>query len=223
MPEDSFFNLQLEVHMSRKAVAEKFLDEVYDITVSGRHVQVTEGMEKYAIDKISKIEKHFTRVINVVVEMDIQKLLHRVDIVMRVDSIVIRSSATTDNMYASIDKAVDKLKAQLRRYKQRIQDHQVKKNNSVDIKVQVVAPEIELDIVNDEILSENAAQLIENYTPHEIVSEESRPLKTLNRKEALMKIELSGDPFLVFRSEEDRKLKVIYRRKDRNFGIIEPE
>ncbi|MBA3603246.1 MAG: ribosome-associated translation inhibitor RaiA [Parachlamydiaceae bacterium] len=209
--------------MSRKAVAEKFLDEVYDITVCGRHVQVTEGMEKYAIDKISKIEKHFTRVIDVVVEMDIQKLLHRVDISMKVDSIVIRSSATTDNMYASIDRAVDKLKAQLRRYKQRIQDHQVKGNNSVDIKVQVVAPEIELDIVNDEILSENASQLIEKYAPHEIVSEESRPLKTLNRKEALMKIELSGDPFLVFRSEEDQKLKVIYRRKDRNFGIIEPE
>jgi putative sigma-54 modulation protein len=222
MPEGSFFNLQLEVHMSRKAVAEKFSDDVYDITVSGRHIQVTEGMEKYAIEKISKIEKHFNRVIDVAVEMDIQKLLHRVDIVMKVDSIVIRSSATTDNMYASIDKAVDKLKAQLRRYKQRIQDHQVKRNNSVDIKVQVIAPE-ELDIVNDEILSENAAQLIENYAPHEIVSEESRPLKTLNRKEAIMKIELSGDPFLVFRSEEDRKLKVIYRRKDRNFGIIEPE
>ncbi len=208
--------------MSRKAVAEKFSDDVYDITVQGRHVQVTEGMEKYAIEKISKIEKHFNRVIDVVIEMDIQKLQHMVDIVMRVDSIVIRSAASTDNMYASIDKAVDKLKAQLRRYKQRIQDHQVKRNNSIDIKVQVIAPE-ELDIVNDEILSENAAQLIENYAPHEIVSEESRPLKTLNRKEATMKMELSGDPFLVFRSEEDRKLKVIYRRNDRNFGIIEPE
>ncbi len=209
--------------MSRKAVAEKFSDEVYDITVSGRHVQVTEGMEKYAIDKISKIERHFNRVIDVVVEMDIQKLVHKVDIVMKVDSIVIRSSASTDNMYASIDKAVDKLKAQLRRYKQRIQDHHSKKNNSVDVKVQIVAPELEIDVVNDEILSENAAQLIENYTPHQIVSEESRPLKTLNRKDAIMKIELSGDPFLVFRSEEDRKLKVIYRRKDNNFGIIEPE
>lgn len=215
--------MQLEVPMSRKAVAEKFSDDVYDITVSGRHVQVTEGMEKYAIEKISKIEKHFNRVIDVEVEMDIQKLVHRVDIVMKVDSIVIRSSASTDNMYASIDKAVDKLKAQLRRYKQRIQDHQVKRNNSVDIRVQIVAPEIDLAVVNDEIISENAAQLIENYRPHEIVSEETRPLKTLNRKEAIMKIELSGDPFLVFRSEEDQKLKVIYRRKDSNFGIIEPE
>ncbi len=209
--------------MSRKAVAEKFIDDTYDITVTGRNVQITDGMEKYAIEKISKIERHFDRVLDVFVEMDIQKLDHRVDITIKVDSIVIRSSASSDNMYASIDKAVDKLKAQLRRYKQRIQDHQIKKNNSVNIKEKIYASEEEIDVLNDEILSENASKLIENYIPHEIVSEESRPLKMLNRNEAIMKIELSGDPFIVFRSEEDRKLKVIYRRKDGHLGIIEPE
>lgn len=209
--------------MSRKTVAEKFSDEVYDITVTGRHVQITDGMQKYAIEKISKMDRYFNRTIFVNVEMDIQKLEHKIDIVMKVDTIVIRSSASSDNMYASIDKAVDKLKAQLLRYKQRINEHQIKGNNFVEIKEQVVAPEEELEVLNDEILSENNAQLINNYIPHEIVSEETRPLKTLNRKEAIMKVELSGDPFLIFRSEEDHKLKVIYRRKDGNFGIIEPE
>lgn len=48
-------------------------------------------------------------------------------------------------------------------------------------------------------------------------------LKELTREEALMKMELSRDAFLVYRSEEDRRLKVLYRRKDGNYGIIEPE
>jgi putative sigma-54 modulation protein len=157
--------------------------------------------------------------------MDIQKLDHRVDITMKVEQIVIRCTATSDNIYASIDKAVDKLKAQLRRYKGRINEHQVRGGASENINVKILdAREDEvLNEVNDEILSENTADLIQKYTPHRIVSEETRPLKTLNYNEAVMKMELSGDAFIVFRAEEDQKLKVIYRRKDNNYGIIEPE
>ena len=64
---------------------------------------------------------------------------------------------------------------------------------------------------------------IEQYRPPQIVKQETAPLKTLNCDEAIMKLELSGDPFLIYRSEEDRKLRVIYRRDDRTLGIVEPE
>lgn len=211
--------------MSHKSVAEKFLNDVYNITVTGRHVMVTDAMQQYAIDKIQKIERFTNRVIDVDVIMDIQKLDHRVDITMKVEQIIIRSTASSDNIYASIDKAIDKLTAQLRRYKSRINEHQLRGSNSENINVKILESKEEdiLNEVNDEILSENAANLIEKYTPHRIVSEETRPLKTLNYNEAVMKMELSGDAFIVFRAEEDQKLKVIYRRKDGNYGIIEPE
>jgi putative sigma-54 modulation protein len=45
----------------------------------------------------------------------------------------------------------------------------------------------------------------------------------LNDDEAVMKMELSGDPVMVFRAEDNRQLKVIYRRQDGNYGIIAPE
>jgi putative sigma-54 modulation protein len=214
----------IEVHMSRKTVAEKFHEDVYDITVTGRNVLVTDAMEQYAIEKISSIDRFSNRMIGVNVVMDIQKLEHKVDIVMKVEHIVVRSSASSDNMYASIDKAVDRLKAQIRKFKGRIHEHQAKGVSSVEMNVKVVAPlEEELNALNDEIVSETNAALINKYTPHRIVTQETKPLKTLNYNEALMKIELSGDNFLIFRAEEDKKLKVIYRRADDNFGIIEPE
>jgi len=209
--------------MSRKTAAEKFHEDVHDITVTGRHVLVTDAMEQYAIEKISGIDRFSNRLISVNVTMDIQKIEHKVDIIMKVDHIMIRSSAITDNMYASIDKAVDRLKAQLRKYKGRIREHQAKSISSIDMNVKIVAPQDELDVVNDEIDSEANASLINNYAPQAIVSQETRPLKTLNYNEAIMKVELSGDSFLVFRAEEDQKLKVIYRRNDGHFGIIEPE
>ncbi|MBA3238697.1 MAG: ribosome-associated translation inhibitor RaiA [Parachlamydiaceae bacterium] len=211
--------------MSHKSVAEKFQDDVYNISILGRHVMVTDAMQQYAIEKIQKIERFSSRVIDVDIVMDIQKLDHRVDITMKLEQLMVRSTATSDSIYTSMDRAVDKLKAQVRRYKGRIHEHQVRGGASENINVKILdAREDEvLNEVNDEILSENTADLIQKYTPHRIVSEETRPLKTLNYNEAVMKMELSGDAFIVFRAEEDQKLKVIYRRKDNNYGIIEPE
>lgn len=211
--------------MSRKATAEKFRDDVYDISVTGRNVLVTDTMLQYAIEKISKIDRFSSRVVDVNVVMDIQKLEHRVDLTMKVDHIVIRCSASSDNMYASIDKVVDRLKAQLSRYKRRIKEHSLKGITSIEINETVLSPspEDEIQEINEEIASENTADLIGRYAPHQIVSKESRPLKTLNYSEAVMKMELSEDQFMVFKGEEDQKIKVIYRREDGNFGIIEPE
>lgn len=211
--------------MSRRAIAEKFQGDVYDITVTGRNVLVTDAMQQYAIDKISKIDRFSNRVVNVNVVMDIQRIEHRVDIILKVDQIVVRSSANTDNMYASIDKAVDRLKSQLSRYKRRIREHQIKGSAAIDINEIIVAPspEEEIEVFNDEIVSDTNANELSKYIPHTIVSKESRPLKTLNYSEAITMIELSEDDFLVFRGEEDHKLKVIYRRDDGNFGVIEPE
>lgn len=211
--------------MSRKAIIEKFQNDVYDISVTGRNVLVTEAMQQYAIDKISKIDRFSNRVVDVNVVMDIQKLEHRVDLIVKVDQIVIRCSASSDNMYASIDKVVDRLKSQLSRYKRRIREHQIKGITSIEISETIVAPsgDEEIEQINDEIISENNVQLISSYAPHQIVSKETRPLKTLNYSEAVVKMELSGDSFMVFRGEEDQKIKVIYRREDGNFGIIEPE
>ena len=209
--------------MKGKAKAAEFLDEGYKIHVTGRDVLVTEAMKNYAIEKISKIERFSSRIIDVVVTMDIQKLDHRVDIVLKVDHIKIKSQAASTDMYASIDRAVEKIENQLRKYKSRIQEHTAKGLNVIDLKVNVLKrpEEQELLDINLDIEEENRQHLVKDYTSHQIVSQETRPLKTLSIDEAVMKIELSADTFLIFRAEEDKKLKVIYRRKDNHFGIIE--
>lgn len=209
--------------MKGKAKAAEFVGEGYQIHVTGRDVEVTETMKNYAIEKLSKIERFSTRIIDVVVTMDIQKLSHRVDIVMKVDHLKIKSEAISTDMYASIDKAVGKIEAQLRKYKDRIQEHSAKGLKVIDLNVNVLKrpEEEELIDINGEIEEENQRHLIRSYSSHQIASRETRPLKTLSLDEAFMKLDLSGDAFLIFRAEEDQHLKVIYRRKDERFGIIE--
>jgi len=209
--------------MSRKSKAAAFLDEVYDVVVTGRNVEVTDAMKNYAMEKISKIDRFTNRIINVNIIMDIQKLDHHVDIIVRIDNQKIKVSAHTTDMYASIDMAVDKLTNQIRRHKERVRDHHSIGHADVAMNIDIYSPYIDLLEVNDEIDAENAQNLVNSYTSHRVVKHESRPLKIFTIQEAIVKMELSGDMFMVFRSEEDMKLKVIYRRSDSNFGIIEPE
>ncbi len=215
--------------MSRKSKAAEFLQEGYNISITGRHVSITEAMKDYALEKISKIEKFSQRIIDVNIIMDIQKGgEHRVDIIMKVDNIKIKSHACTNEMYASIDIAVGKLERQLLRYKDRIQDHQAKGRNVVDMRVNVFRnpEEDEVANYNKDIEAENAKRAALDSKPgrsKQPIAQETRQLKTLTVDEAIMKLDLSKDSFLIFRNEEDQKIKVLYRRKDGHFGLIEPE
>lgn len=208
--------------MSRKSKAAEFVEEGYTINVTGRNLLVTSAMKDYALEKLGKIERFSDRIIDVALTMDIQKLDHRVDIVMKVDHMVIKSEATSEDMYASIDKATDKLQRRLIKYRQRIQEHIAKKLAVVDMKVNVLHVG-DIDEVNDEIESETSRRLIDSYRPHQVVSQEVHPMKFLTTGEAVMKMDLTGDSFLIFRCEEDRKIKVMYRRRDGNYGVIQVE
>lgn len=211
--------------MSRKSKAAEFVQEGYgyNITITGRNVLITDPMKAYAMEKISKIERFSSRIIDVVVIMDIQKLEHRVDILIKVGHLTIKSQANTDNMYASIDKAVDKIEAQLRRYKKRIQDHQTKPVDETEMTVNILQPipDEELFDINDEIEDENLRRDHERYQFNQIVKQETIPLKALTSDEAVMKLDLSGDKFLIFRNEKDRKINILYKKEDGNFGLIE--
>lgn len=203
----------------------KTSDTPFNIHVTGRHVHVTEAMKSHVIDKLSKLEKFNEKIIEVHVTMDIQKLDHKIVIVMKFDHFKIKVQAISPDMYASIDKAVTKLQARIVKYKDRIKVHQAKGLHVVDMNVNVLkSPEDEaIDELNDSIEDENRRRLEDQFQMGSIVRTESRPLKILTYEEALMKMELSMDHFLVFKNEEDLKLRVIYRREDGNYGVIEPE
>ena len=111
--------------LTRKQKMAEF-DQGYNIQVTGRHVEVTDAMKSYAQEKLSKVERFGDRIIDVTVTMDIQKLEHRVDIIMKYGHTLIKSHAATTDMYASIDQAIDKLQTQLRKYKRRLKSHHAK-------------------------------------------------------------------------------------------------
>lgn len=211
--------------MSRKSKALEFIQEGYSINVIGRNIAVTDALRDYVLEKVSKLDRFGTRIIDLLISMEVQKIDHKVDITMKVNDTKIKCSANSDNMYASIDKAVDRLEYQLRKYKTKLQNHHMPREHIEEMIVKVFkSSEDELTTdVNLDIEEENHRQLYEQFKPGELVTQEVRKLKTLTVDEAITKLELSGDAFMIFRREDDRKICVLYRRKDSHLGLIEAD
>lgn len=214
--------------LTRKQRIAEF-DEGYNIMVTGRHVHVTDAMKAYAEEKLSKLDRFGDRIIDIVVTMDIQKLEHRVDIIIKYGHTLIKSHAATGDMYVSIDQAVDKLQTQLRKYKSRLKNHHAKSHPVVEMAVTVYSPQLDREPLealdeqeaNNGIELQNAKDEYGPLHPHKIVKSEPQQMKILTDDEAIMKMELSGRHAMVYKHEESRKLKVIYRQEDGNYCVIE--
>jgi len=202
--------------------ATKFDGEQYNLSIVGKHIQVTDAIRKYVLEKLSKIERMADHIIDVMVTLDAQKMEQSCSVLMNFIHFHIKVSSSTDNMYSAIDKTFDRVATLVRKYKSKLQSHRFKDRTTVDIHVNVIQPlKDDLKAINDEIEAENARIEQEKTKLHEIVAKDTMKLKTLTHDEALMKMEITEDPFLIFRSEEDQKLKVIYRRPDLNYGIVQ--
>lgn len=206
---------------------QKFRDEDaagYRVDIIGRNIEVTEPIRAYVWDKLSKIERFHNHIMYIHMTLEIQKLEHICTIILKIDHTQVKCQASSTDMYASIDRAIDRLHNLLARYKSRIQDYHKKKLSVIDLKVNVLhRPYSEVEDINAEIDEANEQEERNLYLSPRIIGTETRPLKVLTIDEAVMKMDLSGDKFLIFRAEEDQKLRVLYRRTDGHYGLIELE
>lgn len=202
--------------------ANPFEGQPYNISILGKHFQITDAIRNYVFEKISKIERIANQIIDVIVTLDAQKLEQSCSILMNFVHFHIKVSASTENMYSAIDRAADRIVKLIRKYKTKLQSHRMKDRSTVDIHVNVIQPlKDDLQAINDEIEAENVRREEEQYKLHEVVAKETMKLKTFTHDEAVMKMEISDDPFLIFRAEEDQKIKVIYRRPDHNYSLVQ--
>ncbi|MCR4426134.1 MAG: ribosome-associated translation inhibitor RaiA [Firmicutes bacterium] len=178
-----------------------------EITVKGRNLVVTDALRAYAEKKLAKIEKFFERgIIDSQVSMGIERGMHDVDITIQVDGLLLRGEETTPDMYASIDGAIDNIERQIRKYKTKI-NRKLRQmgDNLVESAVGPVEP-----------------AEAEAFEP-KVVKTKRFAIKPMSVEEAIMQMELLGHDFFVFSNANTEDVNVVYRRKDGNYGLIEPE
>ena len=203
--------------------SKKFDNQDYIVGITGKHIEVTRPIRDYVEEKIGKIESLATHIIDIRVNLDVQKLNHSVDIGLKFSHFRVNVHAITENLYSAIDKAFDRLYGKLRKWKGKIQDYHVKGVSVTDMEVNVLEhAHHEIEEIDQGIIDANNQTLASDYPLPQVVKKKKRPMKVLTTDEAVMKMELSNDHFMIYRSEEDQGFKVIYRRRDGSYAIVSP-
>ncbi len=94
------------------------------VTITGRHVEVTDAIKEYAERGLEKIRAHFDKVIDVDIILGVEKHRHLVEINLHVNGQHLNAKESSEDMYTSIDSALVKIDRQISKYKGRIQRHQ---------------------------------------------------------------------------------------------------
>lgn len=102
------------------------------INVTGHHVEVTPALRSYVTEKMQRIARHFDQVNSINVILNVEKLQQQAEATVNANGRTIFAAESAMDMYASIDKLVDKLDKQVRRYKDRITNHHHDKHASIE-------------------------------------------------------------------------------------------
>ena len=178
-----------------------------DVNVTGRHLAVTPAIKEYASKKLDHIGIDFPRILSAHFILEVDKYRQIAELIVQCGNhITIEASEVSEDLYASIDKVVDKVTRQMRKYKTKIQKHRPRKLETFHIEESV----LEHDLHEDE-------------GTHRVVHTEKFAIKPMFVDEAVLQMEMSeGNQFLVFLNADTEKVNVLYRRKKGDFGLIEP-
>ena len=176
------------------------------ITTTFRHLDSSDALKSYAEEKLERIKKYIDEPIVAQVFMNVEKIRHYADVTITAKGITIKASEETNDMYAAIDAVVDKIERQLRRYKERIKDHKP-------------APESRERQVRKSIVE---AESIEQRQAPVVIRSKTFSIKPMSVEEAVMQMDLLHKDFLIFTDAATDNINVIYRRKDGDYGLIEP-
>jgi putative sigma-54 modulation protein len=176
------------------------------VEFTGRHVEVSAAIKKHAQEQLEKFEKvfDFETAGKAHVILEVEKHRHRAEILFRWRDQELTGKAETDDMYTAITQAADKLERQALKLKD-------KKTN---LKRQSQA----IEVVS---IPEDGTEEAAGEGPR-IIRSSRYAVKPLTPEEAMQEVNHSEDQFLVFRDAETERVAVIYKRKDGNFGLIEP-
>lgn len=187
------------------------------ITITVRHEQATDSLKEYATSKIEGLHLDYPRIIEAKAILDVQGKRHVAEIILFcANHITIDASSETEDMYKSIDATIDKIARRMRKYKTRLlKKHRPKPENTIKHLDESLYASNFLDthIITEE---EEGPEPVP-----ETIHRESYRLRTLYKEEAIMELELSDRPFVLFKNARRGVLQIVHKRGDGEYSLLE--
>jgi len=186
-----------------------------NITITGRNVEVTPALRKYAEEKIGRFDRYLTKITEAVVTLSVQKQMHKAEVQIKANGNHIQAESSTEELYASIDEVTAKLDRQIKKLKDKVTGKRSREKS---------ARTTSDESWTKEKRSMASSPSSEELAPEEkmIIEREQQEMKPMPPDEAAMRLDTDGREFFMFTNAESGKVNVIYKRKDGNCGLIEP-
>lgn len=173
------------------------------ITVSGKNIEVTNALRNAVEKKLLKLDKYFNPDVEAHATLSVQKNRQIIEVTIPFNGVILRGEEANEDMYASIDLVEEKLEKQIQKQKTKIE----RRTYGDALKYSFI-PETDAGDEGDEPA---------------IVKTKRFAMKPMSAEEAVLQMELLGHSFFVYANADDGVVNVVYKRKDGNYGLIEPE
>lgn len=172
-------------------------------SVTFKNLDPSETIRSYVSNKLNRFDKFLYSPAEANVVLSVEKFRHIAEVNIKGDRMTFVGKEETDDMYSAIDIVLDKIEKQIKRGKQKFREH--RSGNNLKRKAAYGEGSV---AVEDDVTQQIHIRNID-YKPMDI-------------EEAIMQMELINDSFLVFTNANTERVNVLYRRKDGNFGLIQP-
>ena len=173
------------------------------IKITGRNIELTEGLKEAVEEKLSKLNKYFTEDTQANVTLSVEKERQKIEVTIPVKGNIIRSEQVSNDMYVSIDLVEEVIERQMKKYRNKIISRQQEPG----------------EFFADEFIS----KADEDEEEIQIIRSKKFGMKPMYPEDACVQMELLGHNFFVFRNAETDEVNVVYKRRGNTYGLIEPE
>lgn len=172
-----------------------------------KNFEPSEHLKKYARERYEKLSKylHDTDVAELQVNLEVEKFRHIAEVILTAKDMHISATEETEDMYSTVDLSLDKLEAQLRRQREKVKDKKKK----------IREKQVRMDIINFGPVESGQRET-------RIVATDLYEPKPMSLEEAAMQLGTLNYEFLVFLNSETDRVNVVYKRKNGDFGLIDP-
>lgn len=176
-----------------------------NIQITVKNIELTDAIRSYVEKKVSKLKRYLDQIMDVHVVLEVNKNIHMAEILVNAKGVFLKGRESSEDLYASIDLAIDKIERQLVKYKEKLKLRKLSEKKFEE--------PLKLNVYQNESIDQD--------TPSIIVTKEI-PVKPMDIEEAVMQMDLLNKNFFVFRNAKNSEVNVVYRRDDGNIGLIQP-
>lgn len=192
------------------------------IVITGRHVEVTDAIRDFVYKKVEGIHLDYPRIQEVKVIIDVQKERQIAEVILFCsDHITIDASTTQSDLYAAIDETFSKIMRRMRKHKTRLlKKYRPHKQDTIRNGTHEAEMVLLEQTVYDDSVFDHPEESANDPEPTNI-KREGYELMTIYKEEAILALDMSDKPFVLFRSARTGILEIVYHLPDGSYSIIE--